>query len=174
MTYNENGTKNYDGPYSCKCFCVCRKTITITITITMFSSTYFRFIDYQFCHFTNAAQDLQYFLHTSPSINLLDKHSVLVEEYHNTLLSTFTLLGHADLCPSLQQLHRQLDKLGRYVVVTACTALPLILADPNNVPDIEKVMKNEQSLRCSERYKDTLKTFLHSFEQKSWLDFETD
>jgi len=36
-------------------------------------------------------------------------HSVLVEEYYNTLHSTFTLLGFADLCPSLQQFHKQLD-----------------------------------------------------------------
>jgi hypothetical protein len=146
----------------------------ITITITMFSSTYFRFLDYQFCHFTKAVQDLQYFLHTSPSINLLDKHSVLVEEYHNTLQSTFTLLGHADLCPSLQQLHRQLEKFGHLAVVTACTALPFVLNDPHNLPDLEKVVKKEQSVHFSERYKDAIKILLPLFEQKGWLDFETD
>src|SRR5215471_4270914 len=101
--------------------------------ITKITSTYFRFLDYQMCHFTNATQDLQFFLYTSPSIDLLDKHSVLVEEYHNTLHSTFTLLGHADLCPSLQQLHKQLDKLGRYAVVMACMLLPVMFADPNNI-----------------------------------------
>jgi hypothetical protein len=140
----------------------------------MFSSTYFRFLDYQLCHFTNAAQDLQYFLHTSPSINLLDKHSVLVEEYHTTLQSTFTLLGHADLCPSLQQLRRQLDKLGRYAVLIACTLIAYIVADPHNIPDLEKVLKKEQSIHFNERYKDAIKTLLPSFEQKGWLDFETD
>jgi hypothetical protein len=142
--------------------------------IKILSSTYFRFLDYQLSDFKNAAQDLQYFLHTSPSLNLLDKHSVLVEEYHNTLQSTFTLLGHADLCPPLQQLHRQLDKLGRYAVVIAFAEAPFILADPHNMPDMEKVVKKEQSVHFSERCKEAFKTLLPSFEQKGWLDFETD
>jgi len=93
----------------------------VRLCITILSSTYFRFVDYQFCHYTNAAKDLQFFLYSSPSLNLLDKHSVLMEEYYNTLHSTLTLLGHADLCPSLQQLHKQLDKLGRYVVLISCS-----------------------------------------------------
>jgi hypothetical protein len=141
--------------------------------ITILHSTYFRFVDYQFCHFTNVAQDLQFFLYTTPSLNLLDKHSVLVEEYHNTLQSTFTLLGHADLCPSLQQLHRQLDKLGRFAVLIGCAALPFIFSDPHNVPDMDKVMKEGQSVHFNENIKNAIKTLLPLFEQKGWLDFET-
>jgi hypothetical protein len=144
-----------------------------SVYVTILLSPYFRFLDYQFCYFTNAAQDLQQFLHTNPSINLLDKHSVLVEEYHNTLHSTFTLLGHAELCPSLQQLHKQLDKLGHYAVLLSCVMLPVILADPHNVPDLEKLMKKEQSVQFNEIYKDAIKTLLPVFEQKRWLDFET-
>jgi hypothetical protein len=97
-----------------------------------------------------------------------------VEEYHNTLHSTFTLLGHADLCPSLQQLHKQLDKLGRFTVLVACTALPFNFSDPHNVPDVEKIMKEGQSVHFNERIKNALKTLLPLFEQKGWLDFETD
>jgi hypothetical protein len=97
-----------------------------------------------------------------------------VEEYHNTLQSTFTLLGHAELCPSLQQLHIQLDKLGRYAVFMGCALLPFLLLDAHNVPDMEKLMKKEQSVHFSEGYKDAIKTLLLSFEQKGWLDFETD
>jgi len=125
------------------------------------------------CHYTNPAQDLQYFLYTSPSLNLLDKHSVLVEEYYNTLHSTLTLLGYADLCPSLQQLHKQLDKLGRYAALIACTGLPFILVDETNIPDLEKISKEGQSVHFSEKYKDAMKILLPLFEQKGWLDFET-
>ena len=143
------------------------------VYITIFSLTYFRFVDYQGCHYTNPAQDLQYFLYTSTSINLLGKHSDLVEEYYNTLHSTLTLLGHADLCPSLQKLHKQLDKLGRYAALIACTLLPMILTDQNNLADLEKMLKEGQSTHFSERYKDAIKTLLPFFEQKGWLDFET-
>jgi len=141
--------------------------------ITILSSTHFRFVDYQVCHFTNPAQDLHYFLHTSPSINLLEKHSVLVEEYYNTLHSTLTLLGRADLCPSSQQFHKQLDKMGLYAALVACTVLPFILTDKCNPPDIEKMLKEGQSVYFSETYKDAIKTLLPLLEQKGWLDFET-
>ena len=144
------------------------------VYITILSLTYFRFVDYQLCHYTNPAQDLQYFLYTSPSLNLLDKHSVLVEEYYNTLHSTLTLLGYADLCPSLQQLHKQLDKLGRFAALIACTILPLILPDQTKFTDEKKVLRARQSFHFSERYKDAIKTLLPLFEQKGWLDFETD
>ena len=143
------------------------------VLITILSSTYFRFVDYQLCHYTNAAQDLQYFLYIGASLNLLDKHSVLVEEYYYTLHSTLTLLGYADLCPSLQQLQKQFDKFGRFAALIACTFLPFILPDKSNFPDVEKSLKEGQSFHFSERYKDAIKTFLPFFEQKGWLDFET-
>jgi len=145
----------------------------VRVYITKLSSTYFRFVDYQFCYFANPAQDLQFFLYTSPSLNLLEKHSVLVEEYYSTLHSTFTLLGHADLCPPWQQFHKQLDKLGRFAVLIACAKLPLILADSNNIPDSEKVINEGKPVHFSERYKDAIKILLPLFEQKGWLDFET-
>ena len=141
--------------------------------INKLCSAYFRFVDYQVCHFTNPAQDLHNFLYGSLSINLLEKHSVLVEEYYNTLHSTFTLLGHADLCPSSQQLHKQLDKMGLYAALVACTVLPFNLTDKSNLPDLEKMLKEGQSVHFSEKYRDAIKTLLPLLEQKGWLDFET-
>jgi hypothetical protein len=96
-----------------------------------------------------------------------------VEEYYNNLHSTLTLLGYADLCPSLQQLHKQLEKLGRFAVLVACTILSWILIDQTNIPDVEKVLKEGHTFHFSERYKDAIKTLLPLFEQKGWLDFET-
>jgi hypothetical protein len=95
-----------------------------------------------------------------------------VEEYYNTLQSTLTLLGHADLCPSSQQFHKQLDKLGPYAVLMACSTLCLVLADPHNIPDVE-MLKEEKSAYFSEKYKEVIKTLLPLFEQKGWLDFDT-
>jgi len=143
----------------------------VCVCITILSSTYFRFVDYQFCHFTNSAQDLYFFLYTSPSINL-EKHSVLVEEYYNTLHSTLTLLGHADLCPSSQQFQKQLDKMGRYAVLISCTLLSLVLSEPNITPDVEMLQAGLSS-HFTQRYREVIKTLLPLFEQKGWLDFET-
>jgi len=96
-----------------------------------------------------------------------------MEQYYNTLHSTLTSLGRADLCPSLQQFHKQLDKLGRYAVLVACSLLPFVLPDQTKVPDMEKVLNEGPSIHFSERYKDAIKTLLPLFEQKGWLDFET-
>jgi hypothetical protein len=74
----------------------------------------------------------------------------------------------------LQQLHKQLDKLGRFAVLVACTVLPYVLVDPNNVPDTEKVLKKDWSVTFSETYTDAIKKLLPSFEQKGWLDFKRD
>jgi hypothetical protein len=46
------------------------------------------------------------------------------------------------------------------------------LADTNKVPDVEKVLKEGQSVHFSERYKEVIKTLLPLFEQNGWLDFE--
>jgi hypothetical protein len=73
----------------------------------------------------------------------------------------------------LQQFHKQLDKFGRFAVLISCTLLPFGLADPNNAPDVDKMVKEGQSVHFSERYKDAIKTLLPLFEQKGWLDFET-
>jgi hypothetical protein len=70
----------------------------------------------------------------------------------------------------VQELHKQLDQLGRFAVLAACTVLPFVLVDPNNVPDLEKVMKKVQSVHFTEIYKDAIKTLLPVFEQKGWLD----
>jgi hypothetical protein len=96
-----------------------------------------------------------------------------VEEYYNTLHSTFTSLGRADLCPSLQQFHKQLDKLGPFAVLAACSLLPYNLPDETNIPDFEKLLKEGQSFHFSKRYKNEIKTLLPLFEQRGWLDFAT-
>jgi hypothetical protein len=81
------------------------------------------------------------------------------------------MLGCVDLCPSLQQFHKQLDKLGRFAAVIACGVLPMFLPDQTNIADVEKTLKGEQSVHFSERYKEAIKTLLPFFEQKGWLDF---
>jgi hypothetical protein len=96
-----------------------------------------------------------------------------LEEYYNTLHSTLTLLGFEELCPSLRQFDKQLEKMGCFAALISFTFLPYILVDETNVPDVENILKEGQSMHFSEKYKDTIKTLLPLFEQKGWLDFET-
>jgi hypothetical protein len=56
----------------------------------------------------------------------------------------------------------------------ACALLAGIMADPHESPDVEKLLKKDQSAHFNERHKHAIKTLLPLFEQKGWLDFETD
>jgi len=126
-------------------------------------------VDYQVVYWTSPAADLLYFLHTSLSPDLLDKHHVLVQEYHKSLTETLSALGYRGLQPTLTELQRQLQKRGPYAVLMCCAVLPHILADRNYVPDIRKIMKQEEVAYLSEEYKDIMKQFLPIFEEKGWL-----
>ncbi|XP_069690894.1 uncharacterized protein [Periplaneta americana] len=128
-----------------------------------------RFVDFQLSYFSNAAQDLQYFLNTSTELDLLDKHDILVREYHKTLGKTFALLGYEQLHPTLEQLHKQMEKKGRYTVAMALTVLPIMLSDRNKVPDMEKLVKDGESVYFSDQYKQVLRKLLPIFERKGWL-----
>ena len=120
-------------------------------------------------YWTSPAADLLYFLHTSLSPDLLDKHHVLVQEYYKSLTETLSALGYRGLQPTLTELQRQLKIRGPYAVLVCCVFLPGILADRTNVPDANKLLKNEEVMHLSEVYKDVMKKFLPIFEEEGWL-----
>jgi hypothetical protein len=120
-------------------------------------------------YWTSPAADLLYFLYTSLSPDLLDKHHILVQEYYKSLTETLSALGYTGLQPNLTELQMQMKKRGLYAVFMCCTFLPGILADRNNIPDANKVIKTEEFLHLSEGYKDTMKKFLPIFEEEGWL-----
>jgi hypothetical protein len=122
-------------------------------------------VDFQLGHWTSPAIDLQYFLYTSTSQDLLDKHEVLVEEYYKHLSDTLSALGYQGFQPSLNQIKQQLQRRGMYTVIVCCIILPVFLVDRNNVPDL----KEEDSVELSERYKTVIKKLLPILEEKGWL-----
>ena len=128
-----------------------------------------RFVDYQLGSWTSPATDLLYFLYSSLSPDLLDKHHILVQEYYKSLTETLSALGYRGLQPTLTDLQRQLQKRGPHAVLMCCAILPVILADNNNVPDAKKLMKSEEVIHLGEAYKDFMKKFLPIFEEKGWL-----
>jgi len=120
-------------------------------------------------YWTSPVADLHYFFHSSLSPDLLDKHDILVQEYHKSLTETLTALGYRGLQPTLTELQMQLQKRGPYAVLMCCVLLPLILVDRDKVPDANKIVKNEEVVLLSEGYKDVMKQFLPIFEEKGWL-----
>ena len=126
-------------------------------------------MDYQICYFGSPATDLHYFIYTSVSTDLISRHQELVQEYHKTLTETFSLLGYPHLAPTMAQLEQDLQNKSQYAIILSCTVLPVVMADPKFLPDMEKVMKKEESVHFSDIYKKTMQKYLLEFERKSWL-----
>jgi hypothetical protein len=126
-------------------------------------------VDFQLGHWTSPAIDLQYFLYTNTSQDLLDKHEIIVEEYYRHLSGTLSALGYQGVQPSLNQIKQQLQRRGMYTVILCCTVLPLFLVDRNNVPDTTEAINEENTIQLSERYKTAVKKLLPNFEEKGWL-----
>jgi hypothetical protein len=121
------------------------------------------------CYWTSPAADLHYFLYSSLTPDLLDKHHILVQEYYISLTETLSALGYKGSHPTLTELQRQLQKRGPYAVVMCCTMLPIFLADKDNCPDPKELMANEAVIHMSERYRDIMKKLLPIFDEKGWL-----
>ncbi|XP_069690958.1 uncharacterized protein [Periplaneta americana] len=128
-----------------------------------------RFVDYQIGYWTSPAVDLQYFFHTSVSTDLIDKRHVLIQEYYNSLTDTLTKLGYKHLQPTMSQLEKQLNKRGLHAVMTSTTALPIIIVDKINAPDINELINKGNKIHLSEAYNSAMKKFLPVFEERGWI-----
>ncbi|XP_046988620.1 uncharacterized protein LOC124594301 [Schistocerca americana] len=86
--------------------------------------------DFQGAHIGSPAEDLQYFLHTSTSLEVLQRHTdLLLSEYHSTLQHTLRALGlqqQADAYP-LEQLRREMEQLAPVGVFCTYNLLPVML-----------------------------------------------
>ena len=130
---------------------------------------HFRFVDFQLCHFGSPVTDLHYFIHTSVSTDLISRYHELVQEYHKTLTETFSLLEYQHLTPSLEQLEQQLNNKSEYAMIVCCTVLPLVLPDPDYIPDMGKVLTSKNPLHFSDQCKEIMNKHLCQFERKGWL-----
>ncbi|KAJ9580969.1 hypothetical protein L9F63_023854 [Diploptera punctata] len=128
-------------------------------------------IMFRYSESTGQVQDIR-FVDFHPSTKLLKKHDILIEEYHKTLEETFALLDHKHLHPPIEKLRKELDKKGLFAVIIACTLLPLVMIDRSDIPDIAKVVKNEEGVKYSKKYLETLEKMVPIFEEKGWLDVE--
>jgi len=126
-------------------------------------------VDYQLTYWTSPAVDLQYFLNSSPAIELTDKLHILVEEYHETLGQILDLFGRQSLQPSLQHLYDQLQKKGTFGALTGITIRSLVQADRKNIPNFDECLENEEGIHFSDIYKQTMEKLLPLYEQKGWL-----
>lgn len=98
-------------------------------------------VDFQLCVYGSPAVDLAYFFNTSPSEEVLSKHTDnLIEEYVKVLSETMKKIGCKRPPPSIADIKKALAKRDVYGFVAACTILPIVLIDKSQAQNIEEIM----------------------------------
>ncbi|KAJ9582753.1 hypothetical protein L9F63_022898 [Diploptera punctata] len=131
-----------------------------------------RFVDFQLSYITSPAIDLQYFINSSASPEVItNDYQLMIDEYYNTLCDTFKRLGHEELQPSRDVLNAELEKKKVFGIVGGLSIRCFALVDRNHVPDMEKVMKKDEIIHLSEKYKETLRKLMPWYYKWGWLNF---
>jgi hypothetical protein len=138
------------------------------------------FVDFQVSRFTSPALDLQYFMYTSPTEEVRFKHmDDLLEVYHIELRKVLQVLGCSEVKFTLQQLKKEFEDKAFFGLITSCTLLNLILADPKDAVDLEHLTLDD--MRAVEKnpmqegfsgsiYRETFQKLLLHFESKGLLE----
>ncbi|KDR22625.1 uncharacterized protein LOC110826734 [Zootermopsis nevadensis] len=138
-----------------------------------------KFVDFQISRFTSPALDLQYFMYTSPNEEVRFEHTDdLLNAYHVELRETLHILGCSDVEFTFQQLRKDFEDKAVFGLITSCTLLNLILADPEDAVDLEHLTLED--MRAVEDnpmengfsgslYRETFQNILLHFESKGLL-----
>ncbi|XP_069690901.1 uncharacterized protein [Periplaneta americana] len=128
-----------------------------------------RFVDFQLGLWTSPAIDLQYFLNSSASPELLEHPEVLIQEYYDYFCKTLCLLGHKHLQPTLKQINEELEKKGLFGALSAISVRTVSLSDRSNITDLNEVISQKRTMHLTEAYKDSMKKLLPLYEERGWL-----
>ncbi|KAJ9581050.1 hypothetical protein L9F63_023774 [Diploptera punctata] len=129
-----------------------------------------RFVDYQLSLWTSPAVDLQYFLNSSPAMDLLEDQTMFIEEYHRVLGETLSALGYQHLHITLEHLNELLESRGYYGMLSVFCTRNIVLMDKESIFDLNRVAKkSEVSYKFSKMYTDSLKIQIPLMETRGWL-----
>ncbi|XP_069690944.1 uncharacterized protein [Periplaneta americana] len=128
-----------------------------------------RFVDFQLTYWTSPAVDLHYFMYTSASAEALEHSELLIQEYYNTLCEILTLLKHPHLKPSMSMINEELEKRGLFAVLCSIVVRSVVMVDRSNMPDIENMVDEKETISLTEKYKGSLKKLLLLFDARGWI-----
>lgn len=103
-------------------------------------------IDFQIARCASPVLDLLYFLFTSTTKELRDKHlDEVLSIYHTALSATVNALdSDAQRLFSYAEFRRQFTKYGKYGVLIAPMLLQVITAAPEDVPDMDQMAEDRE------------------------------
>jgi hypothetical protein len=137
-----------------------------------------RFIDFQISRYTSPAVDLLYFMYTSPSEEVRSEYTeFLLETYHRELRYILKVLGCEHHEFTIEQLKKEFEEKSFFGLITVCTILTAVLAEPTETFDMENLKDdgtsldpaNYERIYSGRRYKQAAQILLPHFQSKGLL-----
>ncbi|EGI70193.1 hypothetical protein G5I_00951 [Acromyrmex echinatior] len=99
------------------------------------------FVDFQMCIYTTPAVDLNYFLNTSPSMDVVEnERNTLLNEYLGILSATMKQLNCKTQPPTMEELKAILKRSASYGMIISFTILPLMLCSKSESKDLDEII----------------------------------
>ncbi|XP_069701080.1 uncharacterized protein [Periplaneta americana] len=128
-----------------------------------------RIVDFQWAHFSSLGLDLHYFITSSLSPEVRDKHrDRLFQEYHSSLSHSLRVLGYSKTPVTLEEVHKEYAKRSTYGLVILMVQVAVAKSKPGCGFELEESLEtgsNPGRSMYSDNYRDTVKTFLPIFEK---------
>lgn len=137
-----------------------------------------RFIDFQMSRYSTPVLDLQYFMYSSASEQVRSEYTEhLLQVYHTELQDTLRTLGSDHHIYTIEQMKKEYEERSLFGLITACTLLSAVLADPAEAFDMENINEDGSSMDSKSlekpysgrRYKEAFQKLLPHFERKGLL-----
>ncbi|KAJ9582750.1 hypothetical protein L9F63_022895 [Diploptera punctata] len=129
-----------------------------------------RLVDYQMSLWTSPGVDLQYFLNSSPAMDLLVDQTMFIEEYHTVLGETLSALGYQHLHITLDHLNQLFEKRGFFGMLSIFGIRNIVMVDDENIMDFDKIANQiDVSYKFSKIYMESLKIQVPLMEERGWL-----
>ncbi|KAJ9582752.1 hypothetical protein L9F63_022897 [Diploptera punctata] len=128
-----------------------------------------RLVDFQTCQWISPAIDLQRYLLSSASAEVVQQYEFVLEEYLKVLRDTLKALGHEHLCPTIDHLKQQMKKRAMFGLILGIIVRSVILADSEDFPDVDKIMRNEGKVKFSKLFLEVIRKQLPVLEKNDWI-----
>lgn len=101
-------------------------------------------VDFQISKYGSPAQDLLYFLFSSPKQEIrLKEFDYFIKYYHDNLIENLVLLEYPKSLPSLSSLHVAILRNHQWAITTIYSTLAVVLLEPTDKANMENFLKED-------------------------------
>lgn len=136
------------------------------------------YVDYQMSYYASPGIDFNYFIHTSPSVEVREnRYDELVDVYYEQLTISLDQLK-AKQIPRIETIRKEIKRCNYYALMTTIAVLPIIVLDKKasetssmeTLGDEEASEKQRQMMFNGENYQRAVKPILKRFDNSKLFD----